>query len=959
MAECLGLHPPQPIDVIAAVMMAVLLLIMLRVARHHRFHGKVFFLASLVGAILWLGAVTMEHRAIGMACKIFWAQAAWLGIATLPTAICFFFDDYTSARDRWREGVRPLVLIGGTLAIFVMAATNHWHQLFYRPDTRLAHDGPDAQIIYDHGPLFYLAAAWLYLFVIAGMAVLLRGLHGAHPAHRSFFLAWIAVLAAPITVNLGYLLSGLKLMGMDPTAYVYALAMMAFSWFVITDRMLDLRAVALEVLWRNTPSPIVIVMPDGEVASANPAALALCDKTRPRGKLAEWAPLGAHETLLMSPAPTSGQQTLRLGSRRFDLRLLPIETPMDAKAEMGRVLWLEDVTLRQALEEKLAAERDYLQLLMQTTITGIIAFDADGKAIFANAEAGKLAGIDAAAIPGMVHDDLFPPINDADAPETLCFAVAIRAREAQRGLRVAFRRADGAARVLSVNIAHIDRPGVEARIVCAMADITEELETARSLEAARDRAEAASLTKSQFLANMSHEIRTPLNGVLGMAELLEDALEDEQARSMASTIRESGATLLSVLNDVLDMSKIEAGKMQIETAPFAPDEIVKRITALHAGAAREKGLAFSADGPGADAPARLGDLHRILQMVHNLLGNAIKFTESGSVSLRVSADPGAPLVITVQDTGIGMTGEQASRLFAEFEQGDGSVARRFGGTGLGMAITKALVDQMRGEITFDTAIGRGTCVSVSLPLDEIAPAPMILTLDDAPGSAPGDDAIGQVSGKVTTTRGPAGTAHAPVPADHSCAPVPADHSCAPVPGDHQRVRPSAETGPACDAADMKRGKAQRLTGLSLLAADDNAVNRTLLRMMLERAGASVHLVDGGEAALEAWQPYRFDLVLLDISMPDLDGIATLKALWRKAAGLGVDPPVALAITANVMTHQIAQYREAGFFGHAGKPFQSAHLIAEIVRAARVAQGTAPAPMIRHAARRDGDRCAGA
>ena len=280
-------------------------------------------------------------------------------------------------------------------------------------------------------------------------------------------------------------------------------------------------------------------------------------------------------------------------------------------------------------------------------------------------------------------------------------------------------------------------------------------------------------------------------------------------------------------------------------------------------------MSFHLHGPGAGAPARRGDLHRILQVVHNLVSNAIKFTESGSVTVEIEGTAGAPLVIRVRDTGIGMSAEQAARIFSGFEQADGSVARRFGGTGLGLAITRGLVDQMQGEIALDTELGRGTCVTLRLPLAECT-----------------------------------------LPADGELPPLPPLDS-----------EPGREGAPP-------------LSGLSFIAADDSAVNRTLLGMMLKRAGASVHMCEGGHDLLAAWRPGAFDAVLLDISMPDLDGIATLAELQRRAAGQGADPPVALAITANVMTHHITEYHAAGFAGHVGKPFQSAPLVAEILRVTR-------------------------
>nr|WP_245243131.1 histidine kinase N-terminal 7TM domain-containing protein [Pararhodobacter sp. SW119] len=867
------MNPPLPIDTVAAVFLTGLAAIAVWLGWNRRFHGKPFFIASLIGAIFWLGAVTLEHRVIGEACKIRWAQVAWLGIAFLPVALCFFVDDYARARNRWRSRRRRLALLGGPIVIGAMAATNDWHGAFYGPETGIDPRDPTGQVHYDHGPLFMLAALWLYGFIVSGVALLVRGLLRTHPAHRPFFAAWLIILITPIAANLGYIFARFTVSGIDPTAYAYALAMMIFAWFVITDRMLDLRAVATEVLFLNTPGPILIVTPDGGVAGANPAALALATDAGDARHLKDWPELAPHLKSLLQP-DTLPMRTFALGNRRYDLRILPMEKPLDSRAEMGRVLVFNDVTERESLEARLAAERDYLQLLMQTTMTAIIAFDEGGCAIFANPEAGKLTRISARELLGMDHAAIFPPVPLDDQLPEGGFGEILAAGTRLRGVQLAFRRADGAVRMLSVNVARIDRDGVGTRVVCAMADMTEQLETARSLKAARDRAEAANRTKSQFLANMSHEIRTPLNGVLGMAEVLEDALDEPGTRAMARTIRDSGATLLSILNDILDMSKIEAGKMQIESVAFDPAQIATRIRALHATAARDKGLAFEVAGPDPASPARQGDPHRILQVVHNIVGNAIKFTETGGVHVRFDAARGAPIRIAVRDTGIGMTPEQADRVFTEFEQGDGTVARRFGGTGLGMTITKALVEQMKGDIALDTEPVRGTCIIVTLPLDEV---------EAAPTTAP-----------------------------------------------HDTPRASASDDPAAP-----------LAGLTILAADDNAVNRRVLGLMLERAGARVTMVEGGEAARALWAPEEFALVLLDISMPDLDGFSTLAALRTKAADLGVPAPVALAITANVMTHQVDEYFRAGFAGHVGKPFQSTRLIEEISRVTRPAAAARP------------------
>ena len=371
------------------------------------------------------------------------------------------------------------------------------------------------------------------------------------------------------------------------------------------------------------------------------------------------------------------------------------------------------------------------------------------------------------------------------------------------------------------------------------------------LYVAKAHAEEASRTKSKFLANMSHEIRTPLNGVLGMAELLETSLEQPDQKRMIGTIRRSGEALLNILNDILDMSKIEAGKIEFEELPFSPLDLAKRIEDQYELRADEKGLDFEVlIGSGAEL-LRVGDPYRVQQVLHNLVSNAIKFTDRGEVTVKISGRATMPLVIEVSDSGIGMTPEQVLRLHEEFSQADSSVTRRFGGTGLGMAITQSLVDRMGGTITVDSARGRGTTISVSLPL------PLSTVAIDRVAKAP-VDTVG-------------------------------------------------------------------LAGLRLLAADDNQTNCAVLDMMLSRLGAEVVIVHDGEQAVQAWQAGRFDAILLDIAMPVMDGPTALREIREIEAQHGLAPVPIIAVTANVMAHQIAGYIAAGFDSCIGKPISSVDL----------------------------------
>ena len=375
---------------------------------------------------------------------------------------------------------------------------------------------------------------------------------------------------------------------------------------------------------------------------------------------------------------------------------------------------------------------------------------------------------------------------------------------------------------------------------------------------ARERAEAASRAKSAFLANMSHEIRTPMNGILGMAELLSETPLSKEQERMLGTIRESGDILLSILNDILDLARIEAGKMGIDPQPVQLDRLAHRLQSLHGVNAHAKGVAFELNlGAGLDRP-RLGDETRIVQVLGNILGNAIKFTDSGVVRCDIRVTDGDEVHFCVTDTGIGMTPEQVNRVFSEFEQADNSVTRRFGGSGLGLAIVRKLVELMNGHIRVNSTPGQGTKVDVILSLPAVA-------ADWIPPRAEDD-------------------------------------------------RPEAL--PA---------------GLRVLVAEDNKTNAIILRAMLRGLGVAGDFVENGVKACALWQPGQYDLLLLDISMPELDGFGVLDALSVRADTLGVPRPLAIAATANIMADQIEEYQARGFAGVLGKPYKRAELVQAIAR----------------------------
>jgi two-component system sensor histidine kinase/response regulator len=413
----------------------------------------------------------------------------------------------------------------------------------------------------------------------------------------------------------------------------------------------------------------------------------------------------------------------------------------------------------------------------------------------------------------------------------------------------------------------IDDPIEDAKLLGVIAtDITELKALQTALEKARAEAEAATAAKTAFLATMSHEIRTPMNGVLGMIEALAATDLDDNQRSKVDTLRESGGMLLRLLNDILDSSKIEAGRIELEETRFSPRALAESVCETHAPKAEARGVAVEIEDDGAGDVARMGDPLRVRQIVHNLVSNAVKFTERGAVRLGLFGDGDGNLVLRISDDGVGMTPEQAARIFDRFSQAEASTSRRFGGTGLGLSIVKGLVEAMRGSVTVESAPGVGSTFVVTLPLPRAA------------GAAPEPE-----------------TAH--------------------------RETPS-----------LRRG-------LRALVADDTEINRIVMSAFLDGLGVDGVLVDGGRAAAAQAREKTFDILLLDLMMPDLDGAQTLAAIRADAAAAGRLAPPAVAVTGHASDDQIRDCLAAGFAAHLGKPVEPvalASVIAELTARPTVA-----------------------
>ncbi|MDO9334819.1 MAG: PAS domain S-box protein [Caulobacteraceae bacterium] len=389
------------------------------------------------------------------------------------------------------------------------------------------------------------------------------------------------------------------------------------------------------------------------------------------------------------------------------------------------------------------------------------------------------------------------------------------------------------------------------RMLGAIWDVTD---TRRLMEEARSASEA----KSQFLATMSHEIRTPLNGVLGMAQAMaHDPLPPAQ-RERLTVIQDSGEALLGILNDILDLTKIESGMLVLEEVEFGLGKLLRGVHRTFAGIAQEKDLAFLLDIDRAEG-RYIGDPTRVRQVVSNFVSNALKFTSKGMVSIEALRD-GGKVVLRVVDSGVGMAGETTEHIFERFTQADSSTTRTHGGSGLGLSICRELVSRMGGVIRVESMPGVGSTFSVTLPL--------------------------------------------------------------------KRVGDEVEAAPA-QAEDRSGG--ETMASLRVLVAEDNLTNQTVLSALLGQFEVTPHFVGNGREAVAAWRAQPWDLILMDVQMPVMDGICATREIRAAESLSSAGKTPIIALTANVMPCHLEEYEAAGMNAVVAKPIELRSLVSAIER----------------------------
>ena len=659
-----------------------------------------------------------------------------------------------------------------------------------------------------------------------------------------------------------------------------------------------------KTLFDSSSDAIMLQMLDRRIVGANRAAVAIFG-CRDEGELlslmpvefyAEYQPDGSRSTEL---APQKVDIALRDGSYSFEWKYRRRDgteflahamwTLMELEGKPILLTTVRDITEQRRAEAAIRASERQLRLFADNVTDVIWTIDFSGRYTYVSPSVEQLLGFTAEEYVRRTVDDVMVPSSAARAHTLLArFSAAARTGERLKATQVTERfRKDGSTVWTESTVAGMyDESGQMIAVQGVTRNIDERRRLEDELRKAKEAAESANQAKSRFLAGMSHEIRTPMTAILGYADLLMDPKINASAQNnYAAVIRRNGEHLLTLINDILDLSKIEAGKLAIEMRRCSVVSLLADVASVARPRAEQHGITLAVEYAGAMPETILTDGNRLRQAVINLAGNAVKFTERGSVRIVTSFLPawreGCPAVqIQVIDTGIGIRADVLPRLFQPFSQGDDGVSRKFGGTGLGLAISRQIAQMLGGELTVASVWGQGSVFTLIVPTGDLEGIAMLAQPAEAIR-----DVARQASLSPPTT----------------------------------------------------------LEGLRVLLAEDGVDNRELIEMVLRKVGAHVVSVENGRLAVEKAEAEPFDVILMDINMPEMDGLEATRQLRSR----GYERPI-LALTANAMAGDSQQCREAGCNEHLTKPIDRGRLIRAIARfvgRATPQEQTSPSPAL--------------
>jgi signal transduction histidine kinase len=594
---------------IAALWMACAL-VLARILQNKHFSGKSAFVLTFVAMLWWLFTVGFDLTSRGFDCKVGWSLAAWPGIALLPIAWAFFVFDYTMNAEERPRPARMALYIAVPAAASLIALTNSQTQLLYGAGTHLISDDPDSLVYFDHGPLFYMIALGLYVFVFGTLAVLTYAFMKAKRSILPFLIVLYVITALPLSANIAYVGWEFTVFGFDPTPFMFAVALIAFSWLLLNNALMDTEALGRNLLFYAITDPVIIIDNWGRFAAANGAAETVLGGTLPRQgeTLDHLEQLSSVLKYFQQTGKTHYPEPFRIGKRIFEARALPIKGPIEIKHNL------------------------------------------------------------------------------------LGWSVSL-------------------------------------------ADITERERTAEQLRQAVAEAEEASHAKSQFLAMISHELRTPMTSVKGGLDLALHGIAGEisdPVKNLLSIAQRNSIRILKLVDDVLDLQKLDLNAITIDLQDLNPDQFLREIVEEHTAYAAEAQVQLTITSADIGRLVR-ADPIRLKQVIGNVISNAVKFSPKGGVVGCSAALFDTTLRLAIHDNGMGIPEGQQDQVFGRFNQVQTSTTSAPGGSGLGMHIAKLLIERMGGRISYISGRDKiGTTFYIEIPLSQNAQSSAVRVGQDDP-----------------------------------------------------------------------------------------------------------------------------------------------------------------------------------------------------------------------------------
>jgi PAS domain S-box-containing protein len=817
-------------------------------AVHRRAGADVLaFVLLCAFASQWCLGETLQWATSNTAWQYTWLRFTRLGVQMVPLFWFVFAAEYTGWQTAFSR--RAFSVLGAVVALTVLLAwTNPWHQLVWSAVTQVEFHGV-ARLVVQRGPYWMPIALYNYAMLLGGAGLFAVALIRSPDRYRGRAPAIIIGSATPFAANIFYTLHPTPV---DPTPLALVVSAVAYAWGVFRHRMLDLVPIARHTIIENMADAMFVLDENGRLLDANSSAKRILARTNDNliGRpLAESVPAWT-QLLGDIDKAASNEGEVAVDGHDYELRISPVRNKDGALT--GRVVLLHDITDQKQACETLRRTEETSRTILESIEDGYYEIDLRGTFTKATEATAKVIGLPRAQVIGANFVQL---TDDSTATRLLdIYGEVFRTGAALKDLEYSITTLGGETKYLEASASLMrDVAGRPIGFRGMVRDTTERKRTEQELQAAKRAAEEASQAKGAFLATVSHELRTPLTSVLGFAKLIKRRLSEtvhpaaagadpkvqralQQVSDNVDIIVAEGERLTTLINEVLDLAKIESGKIEWHMQPLAVAEIIARAIAATTSLSEAKALAVRSEIEDT-LPRVLGDPDRLIQVVINLLSNAIKFTDHGRITCRARRNDGA-IEVAVADTGAGIAPEDQPRVFEQFVQVGDTLTGRPTGTGLGLPICKQIIEHHGGRIWVESTVGQGSTFAFTLPIDGATARP-------EPSPEP---------------------------------------------------PPRIELDALVDQLRQRLGRLEPTDGdaRTVLIVDDDPSIRSLLRQELEAAGHAVREARSGEEALAAVKQERPGLIILDVIMPGLSGFDVAAALRNDPQTLDI-PVIILSV----------------------------------------------------------------